>query len=117
MRPIELAVFKLITLAYQQQAPSREAADRLLDSRLNAPFTADANDFLYQSESSGDYDPSTQLERIKATLLVINAADDEGNPPETGLLERELNREPGGKLYLIPANVDTAAMAQHSSLR
>ena len=46
MRPIELAVFKLITLAYQQQAPSREAADRLLDSRLNAPFTADANDFL-----------------------------------------------------------------------
>ncbi len=95
------------TLAYQQQAPTREAADKLLDSRLNAPFTADANDFLYQWESSADYDPSLQLERIKATLLVINSADDERNPPETGLLERELKRVPGAKLYLIPASVDT----------
>jgi homoserine O-acetyltransferase len=95
------------TLAYQQQAPTREAADRLLDSRLNAPFTADANDFLYQWESSGDYDPAPQIERIKAALLVINSADDERNPPETGLLERELQRLPGAKLHLIPASVDT----------
>jgi homoserine O-acetyltransferase len=95
------------TLAFQQQAPTREAADKLLDGRLNAPFTADANDFLYQWESSADYDPSPQLERIKATLLVINSADDERNPPETGLLERELRRVSGAKLYLIPASADT----------
>ncbi len=95
------------TLAYQQQAPTREAADRLLDSRLAAPFTADANDFLYQWEASGDYDASPQLQRIRAALLVINSADDERNPPETGLLERELKRLPGAKLYLIPASVDT----------
>jgi len=80
------------TLAYQQQAPTREAADKLLDSRLNAPFTADANDFLYQWESSADYDAAPQLERIRAALLVINSADDERNPPETGLMERELKR-------------------------
>jgi homoserine O-acetyltransferase len=95
------------TLAYQQQAPTREAADKLLDSRLNAPFTADANDFLYQWESSGDYDAAPQLERVKAALLVINSADDERNPPETGLMERELKRVPGAKLFLIPASVDT----------
>jgi len=95
------------TLAYQQQAPTREAADKLLDGRLQAPFTADANDFLYQWESSGDYDPSPQLDRIKATTLVINSADDERNPPETGLLERELRRIPGARLHLIPASVDT----------
>ncbi|MDO9284618.1 MAG: alpha/beta fold hydrolase [Aquabacterium sp.] len=95
------------TLAYQQQAPTREAADKLLDSRLKAPFTADANDFLYQWESSGDYDASPQLDRIKAALLVINSADDERNPPETGLMERELQRVAGARLFLIPASVDT----------
>ena len=95
------------TLAYQQQAPTREAADKLLDSRLNAPFTADANDFLYQWESSADYDAAPQLERIKAALLVINSADDERNPPETGLMERELKRLSGPKLFLIPASADT----------
>ena len=46
------------TLAYQKLAPTREAADKLLDERLAAPFVADANDILYQWASSGDYDPS-----------------------------------------------------------
>ena len=55
----------------------------MLDERLAAPFTADANDFLYQWDSSRDYDPAPGLERIQATLLAINSADDERNPPET----------------------------------
>jgi len=95
------------TLAYQQQAPTREAADKLLDARLAAPFTADANDFLYQWESSGDYNAAPRLDKLKAALLVINSADDERNPPETGLLERELQRLPGARLHLIPASADT----------
>jgi len=95
------------TLAYQQAAPTREAADKLLNDRLNAPFTADANDFLYQWESSADYDASPKLDRIKAALLVINSADDERNPPETGLMEMALKRVPGGRLHLIPASADT----------
>ena len=41
------------TLAYQKAAPTREAADKLLDSRLAAPFPADANDVLYQWDSFG----------------------------------------------------------------
>ena len=40
-----------------ETAPTREEADKLLDERLAAPFTADANDFLYQWESSRDYNP------------------------------------------------------------
>jgi homoserine O-acetyltransferase len=95
------------TLAYQQQAPTREAADKLLDSRLNAPFTADANDLLYQWESSADYDAAPQLDRIKAALLVINSADDERNPPELGIMERELPRIKGARLYLIPGSEET----------
>src|SRR5215510_3433732 len=73
------------TLAYQKQAPTRALADKLLDQRLAAPTTADANDFLYQWDSSRDYNPAPRLDRIQATVLVIKAADDERNPPETGL--------------------------------
>lgn len=95
------------TLAYQSMAPTREKADKLLDERLSAPFTADANDFLFQWASSGDYDASPGLEKIQAALLAINSADDERNPPETGIMERELKRVKNGKLYLIPASGDT----------
>jgi homoserine O-acetyltransferase/O-succinyltransferase len=95
------------TLAYQKLAPTREAADRVLDDRMNAAFTADANDTLYQYTSSGDYDPSPGLERIKATVLAINSADDERNPPETGIMERELKRIKNAKLVMIPASDDT----------
>jgi hypothetical protein len=73
------------TLAYQSQAPSAEKADHMIDERLAAPITADANDFIYQWEASRDYDASVGLPRIEAKLLAINSADDERNPPETGV--------------------------------
>jgi homoserine O-acetyltransferase len=95
------------TLAYQKLAPTRERADKLLDERLAAPSAADANDLLYQWDSSRDYNPAPQLERIEAPLLAINSADDERNPPETGLLEREIKRVKNGRIYLIPASEDT----------
>jgi homoserine O-acetyltransferase len=95
------------TLAYQKMAPTREAADKLLDERLAAPFAADANDTLYQWASSADYDPSRGLESIQAAVLAINSADDERNPPETGIMERELKRIKNARLFLIPASEDT----------
>ena len=95
------------TLAFQKIAPTREAADKLLDQRLAALTNADANDYLYQWESSGDYDPSPGLARIKAPVLVINAADDERNPPETGLTEAALKQIKTARLFLIPASEDT----------
>lgn len=95
------------TLALQKAAPTRAAADKLLDQRLAAPFNADANDFLYQWEASGDYDALPGLGRIKAALLVINAADDERNPPETGVMENALKQVKNGRLFLIPASEET----------
>jgi homoserine O-acetyltransferase/O-succinyltransferase len=47
------------------------------------------------------------MERIEATLLAINAADDERNPPETGVTEAALKRVKNGRLYLIPASSQT----------
>jgi len=95
------------TLALQKMAPTREAADKLLDQRLAALTNADANDYLYQWESSADYDPSPGLARIKAAVLVINAADDERNPPETGLTEAALKQIRNARLLLIPASEET----------
>ncbi|MDB5631819.1 MAG: hypothetical protein JWR49_674, partial [Tardiphaga sp.] len=95
------------TLAYQMQAPTSAAADRNVDDRLKAPFVADANDFIYQWESSRDYNPSAGLEKIEASVLAVNAADDERNPPETGLMEGALKRIKNAKLLLIPASNDS----------
>ncbi len=95
------------TLAYQALAPTTAKADRMVDERLAAPLTTDANDFIYQWEASHDYNPSAGLERITATLLAINAADDERNPPETGVTEAALKRIKNGKLFLIPASSET----------
>jgi homoserine O-acetyltransferase/O-succinyltransferase len=94
------------TLGYQTLAPTTAKADKMVDEQL-ATATADANDFLYQWEASHDYDPSPLLERIEATLLAINAADDERNPPETGVTEAAIKRIKNGRLYLIPASTET----------
>ncbi|MBR0846147.1 alpha/beta fold hydrolase [Bradyrhizobium diazoefficiens] len=95
------------TLAYQQQAPTAAKADKIVDDRLAAPITADANDFLYQWGSSQDYNAAEKLEQIEASLLLINSADDERNPPETGLTETAMKRVKNGKLFLIPASTET----------
>ena len=103
--------FGIVTIggsqAYQKLAPDREAADKLVAQRMAVPFTADANDFVYQWDASHDYNASPGLERISASLLAINSADDERNPPELGIMERELKRVKNGRLFLIPASEDT----------
>jgi homoserine O-acetyltransferase len=95
------------TLAYQMQAPTAEKADKMVDDQLALPVTADANDYIYQWDASHDFDPSAELEKIEATVLAINAADDERNPPETGVTEAAVKRIKHGKIYLIPASTET----------
>ena len=95
------------TLAYQKAAPTAEKADKFVEERLAAPFNPDTNDFIYAWDSSRDYNPGPGLERIEAPVLVINAADDERNPPETGVTEAALKRVKNAQLLLIPASTDT----------
>ena len=95
------------TLAYQALAPTSAKADKMVDEQLALPVPADANDFIYQWEASHDYDPSAELEKIQATVLAINAADDERNPPETGVTAAAIKRIKNGSLYLIPASTET----------
>jgi homoserine O-acetyltransferase/O-succinyltransferase len=95
------------TLGYQALAPTTAKADKLIDERLATPVTADANDFVYQWEASHDYDPSGGMEKIEAVTLAINAADDERNPPETGVTEAAVKRIKHGRIFLIPASPET----------
>ena len=94
-------------LALYNAGPTRAKADALLDARLAAPFTADANDVLYQWDSSRDYNPAPALDKIQGLLLAINSADDERNPPELGVLDREMQRVRGGRIFVIPGSAQT----------
>ena len=94
--------------ALAKAAPTRDKADSILNQRLAAPFAGDANDHLYQWDSSRDYNPSPGLERIQAAVLAINSADDERNPPETGIMDREIKRVTNGRVFLIPGSELTA---------
>ncbi|MBV9557003.1 MAG: alpha/beta fold hydrolase [Pseudolabrys sp.] len=96
------------TLNYQKQAPTGALADKVVDTRLATPFTADANDFVWQWGSSADFDAAPDLEKIEASLLLVNAADDERNPPETGVTEAAMKRVKNGKILLIPASEQTS---------
>ena len=95
--------------------PTAAAADKALDDFADkAMKTDDANDFLYAIESSTDYDPSKNLEAIRAPLLAVNSADDLINPPDQGIMEREIKRVPNGRAVLIPEGPDTRGHGTHT---
>ena len=90
-------------------------ADRVFDAAVNEQLTRlDANNLLYALESSYDYDPAPGLEKIRAPLLAINFADDLINPPELGILEREIERVPHGRAILVPLSDATVGHSTHT---
>lgn len=99
----------------QKDAPTRAAADRALDDAVARSLRSlDANNVLYALESSADYDPGQGLELIKAPLLAINSEDDLINPPELGILEREIRRVRLGRAIIIPRSNRTHGHGTHT---
>jgi homoserine O-acetyltransferase len=99
----------------QEQMPTLEKSDQVLDEFVaDALKTRDANDLLYQVGASWDYDPGPGLEKISAPLIAINSADDLINPPELGILEREIRRVPRGEAVMIPTGPDTRGHGTHT---
>jgi homoserine O-acetyltransferase len=87
----------------QQQMPTLALSDSVLDAAVaESVKNSDANDLLYQLEASRDYDPAPGLEKIRAPLIAINFADDLINPPELGILDREIRRVPRGRALVMP---------------
>ena len=102
-------------LQWQKAAPTRGAADAFLAAQMKSRSDGvDANDFLYAFESSRDYDPSKDLEKITVPILAINSADDQVNPPELGLMEKLIRRVPRGRYVLIPTSEQTRGHGTHS---
>jgi homoserine O-acetyltransferase len=89
------------------KGPTNAEASAYVDQRLASAKVGDANDVMYQWDASRDFDPSPDLEKITAHLLVINSADDERNPLSLGILEKEMPRVAHGQVYIIPGSPET----------
>jgi homoserine O-acetyltransferase/O-succinyltransferase len=99
----------------QRDLPTLSQADAGLDAAIGSALkTDDANDLLYQIEASRDYDPGPGLATIRAQLLAVNSADDLINPPELGILEREIRRVPHGRAVVVPFGPDTRGHGTHT---
>ena len=98
----------------QQDAPTLAKTDEVLDKFVADYMKNDANDVLYAVEASRDYDPGPALEKIQAPLLAINSADDLINPPELGILQREIKRVPHGRAIVIPLSDKTRGHGSHT---
>jgi homoserine O-acetyltransferase len=105
-------------LNWQAVAPTREAAEKFyLDRFKPALARLDANDLIYQLDSSREYNPAPKLETIKAPLIAINSADDFINPPELGLIEREIKRVKKGRFIMLPITEQTRGHGTHTIAR
>jgi homoserine O-acetyltransferase len=102
-------------LQMQKLYPTRDAVDEYLEKAWSSYMkTLDANDFLYQFNSSRNYDPSKDLEKITVPVMAINSADDFINPPELDIMPKEINRVPKGKFVLLPITDATRGHGTHT---
>lgn len=90
-----------------EKYPTRASADAYYDHILQIAATKDANDRLYQYDSSRNYDPAPDLGKIKAKVLLIVFADDQINSPEFGALDREMPHVKNGRFVVVPAGRDS----------
>ena len=105
-------------LNWQAVAPTRATAEKFyLDRFKPALARLDANDLIYQLDASREYNPAPKLEMIKAPLIAVNSADDFINPPELGIIEREIKRVKRGKFVMIPISAETRGHGTHTIAR
>ncbi len=110
-----LMLMTSVPLQWQKDAPTRAQAEAMLKQRITRSLTTtDANDMIYAYEASREYNPLPHLEQIKAPLFAVNSADDQVNPPELGILDREIKRVPRGRYILIPISDQTRGHGTHS---
>ena len=103
------------SIQLQKRAATRMQADSLAEVTINSSLNnTDANDFIYQIDASRYYNPSPQLSKIKAPLLAVNSADDEVNPPELRIMEKEILKVKKGRYILLPITEKTTGHAKRN---
>ncbi len=110
-----LWIFGSAPLYDQTLLPTQAAADDYFAKTVKTMASHyDANDMIYQFEASRDYDPQPALGTIVASLLAINSADDQINPPELGIVEREIGKVRHGRFVLLPITAQTRGHGTHT---
>jgi homoserine O-acetyltransferase len=103
-------------LQLQKRVPTREQANKAYEMGAeNFIRNQDANDMIYAFDASRLYNPSPNLEKIKANFFAVNSADDECNPPEMGIMEKEIKKIPKGRYILLPITDKTSGHGTHSN--
>ncbi|MCZ8323999.1 MAG: alpha/beta fold hydrolase [Sphingomonadaceae bacterium] len=102
--------------ALQNEYPTREKAVAALNAAYaaSARNAADANDQIYQIDSSRDYNPAPNLAKITVPVLWINSSDDFINPPEFGLAQQHAKLMPKARFKLLPFSPDTKGHGTHT---
>jgi homoserine O-acetyltransferase len=109
----------------QKALDTTDKVDKYLADNMNAALDGvlpdgsktepdDANDLIYAIDSSRDYDPSANLEAIKAYVMWINSADDFINPPELGIAQAMAPRIKNGTFVLLPIGPNTHGHGTHT---
>jgi homoserine O-acetyltransferase len=102
-------------LYYQAHYPTRVAASQFAETSVsNALKSLDANDLIYQLDSSRNYNPWPNLERIKVPLTWINSADDFINPRNLPVPAEALKRMPTARFRLIPETAESHGHGTHT---
>ena len=102
-------------LFYQSQYPTRAAASRFAEQSVsNALKSLDANDLIYQLDSSRNYNPWPNLEKISAPLMWINSADDFINPRNFPIPQQAVKRMKNARFRLIPESTETHGHGTHT---
>jgi homoserine O-acetyltransferase/O-succinyltransferase len=102
-------------LYLQKTYPARQAAVAHVEQAVPAYIAEmDANDTIYQFDSSRNYNPWPQLEKIKAPLTWVNSADDFINPRNLPVPQQAVKRMKNARFRLIPESFDTHGHGTHT---
>ncbi len=102
-------------LNYQRLYPDRDRAAAYAADRVTKGIASlDANDLIYQVDSSRNYNPWPRLEAIVAPLTWINSADDFINPRNLDYPQQAVKRMRKARFRLVPESPDTHGHGTHT---
>jgi homoserine O-acetyltransferase len=105
-------------LYLQKTYPTRKKAKAFVEESVERGIGGlDANDMIYQFESSRNYNPWPKLEAIKAPMTWINSADDFINPRNLDVPQHAVKRMKNARFRLIAETADTRGHGTHTWAR
>jgi homoserine O-acetyltransferase/O-succinyltransferase len=111
-----IAMFELVIDAaslVQANAPDRDVADTLFKVWMgDATPKHDATDLVYALDASRNYNPEPNLEKIRARVIAVNAADDFISNTDVEIMGALMKRVKRARFVLVPEN---AGAHGHSS--